>query len=121
MGDSPILGHEKVEFTNKGHFEVPGSNTVIEKISAITCLPYKFRFTKEIVEECTGKYGISARQTILSFPQYDAMVDRMFQHKNLTHFYDTTSCGHFLGDSICWHMIAFGILLLLLMFTYRPR
>lgn len=119
MGDSPILGHEKVELTNKGQFAVPGSNTIVEQISAITCLPYKFRFTKEIVEECTGKYGITARQTILSYPQYDEMVDRLLHQKNLTRFYDTTSCAHFLGDSISWPMIAIGILLLLLMFTYR--
>lgn len=120
MGESPIMAQEKVELTtSKGQFVVAGSSTVVEKISAMTCLPYKFRFTEEIVEECTGKGGVTAKETILSYPNYQEMKDRLT--KNLTSYYDGISGARFLGDSISWHVIAFGILLLLLMFFYRTR
>lgn len=118
MGDSPIMRQQSVLINNRGQFAVPNSTKIVERISGMSCLPYKFRFTKEIVEECTRRNGVTASQSILSYPHYDQMVDRLM-HRNLSRYYDNSNGAHFLGDSISWTMIALGVLLLLLIFSYR--
>ncbi|KAH8312786.1 hypothetical protein KR044_012935, partial [Drosophila immigrans] len=115
IGSSPLLRQQQVELQMKGQFVNAASKKVVEGISAMTCLPYRFKFTEEIVEECTGK-AVVAKDTILSYPRYEEMLDRLMA-KNLSIHH--RNCSHFPNGTNCWPLIIASVLLIFLMFFYR--
>ncbi|XP_060649410.1 uncharacterized protein LOC132786775 [Drosophila nasuta] len=117
IGNSPIMREERIEL-KENNFINADSKKIIEDVYAMTCLPYRFRFTEEIVKECTRRNKVHARHTILNYPRYEEMVERLMeQHFRLSR----RNCSNFFNGTNYWPLIIVAFLLLFVMFFYRTR
>ncbi|ALC46861.1 CG43331, partial [Drosophila busckii] len=51
FGRSAVTNEDEIVF-DKGRFKKPGSKAVIDRGDVLTCLPYRFHFTEDLLEDC---------------------------------------------------------------------
>lgn len=125
MGESAIFNETQIALNVNGTFVNPKTGKTIENVVALTCLPYRFRYTEELVANCLYPENMSdANYTILNYPLYEkqsmqAQMKYGYQLGGVVD--DEPSCAIYSKNFNWWIAVFIGLLLCWAIISSRFR